>query len=122
VSLSVKRRIGLGVLVFGALLCGCSTTTTGSSTTTSAPGSLNATPCNYARAWHDNPSQFSEFATLGKFSRMADSSKLRAEGRLLASAVASDNTGTVSEATAAIYSTCRQLGLVTSNVAPSTTG
>jgi hypothetical protein len=122
VSLSVKRRIGLSVLVFGALLSGCSATTTASSTSTSAPGSLNATPCNYARAWHDNPSQFSEFGTLGKFSRMADSAKLRAEGRRLASAIAADDTGTVSEVTAAIYSTCQQLGLVGSNGATSTTG
>jgi hypothetical protein len=117
----VKRRIGLGVLVLGALLCGCSTTATGPSTTTSAPGSLNATPCNYARAWHDNPTQFSEFATLGRFARMADSSKLQAEGRQLASDVATNNTDAVSEVTATIFSTCQQLGLVPSKVATSTT-
>jgi hypothetical protein len=118
----VKRRIGLAVLVFGALLCGCSTTTAGTSTTTSAPGSLNATPCNYARAWHDNPTQFTEFATLARFARMADSAKLQTEGRHLASAVSSDDTTAIGQGAGAIFSTCRELGLVTSGVAPSTTG
>jgi hypothetical protein len=118
----VKRRIGFGVLVVGALLSGCSTTTTGSSTTTTARGSLDATPCNYAQAWHDNPTQFSEFATLARFARMAASSQLQAEGRHLTSAVASDDASTTAEVAGAIFVTCRQLGLVKTPTASSTTG
>jgi hypothetical protein len=120
VSLSVKRRIGLGMLVFGALMCGCSTTAT--STSTTARGSLNATPCNYARAWSDNPTQFSEFGPLARYARMADSAKLQAEGRQLATAVASDDTDAISEAAGTILSTCQGLHLVPTRVATSTTG
>jgi hypothetical protein len=119
----MRRRIALGVLVVVALLGGCSTSATGTSTTTTAPGSLNATPCNYAQAWRDNPIQFSEFATLARYARMAESAHLRAEGQQLASAVASHNTAAISAVAGNVFATCQQLGLVTSpRVAPSTTG
>ena len=125
----MRRRIGLDVLAVLALLGGCSTTTvgtsynTGASTTTSVPRSLNATPCNYARAWHDNPTLFSEFVPLARYARMAENAHLRAEGRQLASAVTSRDTAEISAAAATVFATCQRLGLVPSpRVAPSTTG
>ncbi len=117
----MRRRIGVGVLAVLALLGGCSTSTTGTSTTTT--GSLNATPCNYARAWHDNPSGFSEFALLARYARMAQSAALRTEGRRLSAAVTSQEAAAIGAAAGTLYATCKQLGIVPSPpVAPSTTG
>lgn len=119
----MRRRIGLGVLAVLAMLGGCSTSTTDTSTTAKTPQSLNATPCNYARAWHDDPSGFSEFALLARYARSAESAQLRAEGQQLASSVSSLNTAAISEAAGTLFSTCKRLGFVPSlSVTPSTTG
>jgi hypothetical protein len=112
------RRIGMVLFLMAICLCACSTTGNGSSTAATA-GSLNVTPCNYAKAWHDNPTQFSEFETLARFAGKAANSNLRDEGRHLASAVASHNTAAVGTVMGDIFATCDQLGLVTS--APATT-
>src|SRR6202034_3153150 len=104
----MRRRIGLGVLAVLALLGGCSTTSKGTSTTTKAPGSLNATPCNYARAWHDDPSGFSEFALLARYARSAESAQLRAEGQQLASSVSSQDTAAISAAAGTVFATCQR--------------
>jgi hypothetical protein len=104
-------RIGIVILVVGVSLSACSTSGNGRSTTT-VQGSLNVTPCNYARAWHDNPTQFSEFATLARFARKATNTDLQAEGQRLASAVASHNFADVNKAMGNVFATCRQLGLV----------
>ena len=71
------------------------------------------TPCNYARAWHDSPTQFSEFATMARYARGADSAHLRSVGERLASAVTSHDTAAISAAAADLFTTCKQLGLVT---------
>ncbi len=54
-----RWRLALGALVAVALLAGCSTTTASPPTTSRHPdpAALNVTPCNYARAWHDDPTQ-----------------------------------------------------------------
>lgn len=112
------RRIGLVLFLTAICLCACSTTDNGSPTAATA-GSLNVTPCNYAKAWHDNPTQFSEFGTLARFAGTATNSNLRDDGQQLASAVASHNTAAVGQVTGKIFTTCDHLGLVTS--APATT-
>ncbi len=99
-------RLGIVLLLVGVSLCACSTTTT------TVQGSLNVTPCNYARAWHDNPTQFSEFATLARFARKATDTNLQVEGQQLASAVASHNFAAVNRVMGEVFATCRQLGLV----------
>jgi hypothetical protein len=120
---SAPRSLGLGVLVVMALLGGCSSGTGSSSTTGPPPGSLNVTPCNYARAWHDSPTQFSEFAVMARYARGADSAHLRSVGQRLASAVTSHDTAAISAAAADLFTTCKQLGLVTAaRAAPTTTG
>lgn len=120
---SAQRNLGLGVLVIVALLGGCSTSTGSSSATGPPPGSLNVTPCNYARAWHESPMQFSEFATMARYAREADSAHLRSVGERLASAVTSHDTAAISAAAATLFTTCKQLGLVTTaRAAPTTTG
>lgn len=137
----MRRQIGLGVLVVIGLLGGCSATTSGTSTTAGAssttagtstttagtstsapPGSLNVTPCNYAQAWHDDPTRFSEFATLARYARKAENTQLRAEGQQLTPAARSHDSAAMSALTGHIFTTCRQLDLVTSSrAAPSTT-
>lgn len=105
---------GLGGLAVVALLAGCSTTTPApASTTRPDAAALNVTPCNYARAWHDDRSHFGEFATLARFARTADSPELRADGRQLTSAVAAGDTAAVDHVTGQVYGTCQELGLVT---------
>lgn len=114
------RPIGMVLFLTAVCLCGCSTTGHGSSTpTTATAGSLNVTPCDYARAWHENPTQFAEFGTLARFARKATNSNLRYEGQQLASAVSSHNTAAVGQVAGNIFATCGQLGLVTT--APATT-
>ncbi len=126
---SMPRSLGLGAvvavvaLVVVALLGGCTSSTASSSTTTPPPGSLNVTPCNYARAWHDSPTRFSEFAIMARYAREADNAHLRSVGERLASAVPSHDTAAISAAAANLFSTCKQLGLVTTpRAAPTTTG
>jgi hypothetical protein len=126
---SMRLQGGLGVLVVVALLGGCSKSTTGTSTstigtstTTRGVGSLNATPCNYAQAWRDNPGQFSEYSTMARYARMASSAELRADGRQLASALMAHDTIGISELAGNVFATCQQLGFVKlPPVAPSTT-
>ncbi len=118
----MRRQIGLGAVVVLAVLGGCSTATT-ANTTTTVRETLNATPCNYARAWHDNPGQFTEFAPLARYAGMAENAHLRTEGRQLASAVTAHNTAAITAVAGSIFAACRQLGLVTTPpAAPSTTG
>ena len=62
-------------------------------------------PRNYAKAWHDNPTQFSEFETLARFAGKAANSNLRDEGRHLASAVSSHNTAAVGTVMGDIFAT-----------------
>jgi hypothetical protein len=109
---------GLAVTVI--LLAGCSTTATPTTTTATTrpdPGALNVTPCNYARAWHDDPIHFTEFATLAHYAQMADNSDLRSDGRQLSAAVVADDDADLGQAAARVYTTCQRLGLVP---APST--
>ena len=105
------RRVGVGLFLAAVVLSACSTS--GNSTATTHPGSLNVTPCNYAQAWHDNPTKFSEFGTLASFARRATNSSLQDEGRQLASAVAADNIAVVDDVMGNVFATCHQLGLVT---------
>jgi hypothetical protein len=107
------RRVGVVLFLAAVVLSACSTSGNGSSTATTLAGSVNVTPCNYAQAWHDNPTQFSEFATLAMFARKATNSGLRNEGQQLASAVAAHNTGVVDQVMGNVFATCHQLGLVT---------
>jgi hypothetical protein len=118
------RRIVVILLLTAAPLCACSNAGSGSSTpTTAKPGSLNVTPCNYAQAWHDDPTQFSEFETLASFGRKATDSGIRSEAQQLTSAVASHDTTAVGREMGDIFATCRQLGLVrTTSASPQTTG
>jgi hypothetical protein len=116
------RRVGFVLFLAAIILSSCSTTGKGSSTA-SQPGSLNATPCNYAQAWHDNPTQFSEFGTLARFAGKATNSNLRDEGQKLASALTADNTAVVDEVMGKVFATCHQIGLVTTaQPTPQTTG
>jgi len=110
----MRLQGGLSVLVVIALLGGCSKSTTGTSTTTTAAGSLNATPCNYAQAWHDNPGQFSEYSTMARYARMASSAELRADGRQLASALMAHDTIGIGGLAGNVFTTCLQLGFVKS--------
>jgi hypothetical protein len=112
------RRITVAIFLGALTLCACSTSGSGSSTTTAPAGSLNVTPCNYAQAWSDNPTRFSEFGTLAAFAGKATNATLRDEGHQLASAVASHDSAAVDNVTGDIFATCRQLGLV--RTAPST--
>jgi hypothetical protein len=105
--------------VLGAGSCG--NNSAGTSAQTEA--SLNVTPCNYARVWHDDPSQFVEFATVAHFARSASSSALRSEGQRLATAEANGNAGAVAVAgiMSDVLSTCERLGLVHPATTTSTT-
>lgn len=116
------RRVAIVLFLTAACLSACSTTGSGSSTTTAQPGSLNVTPCNYAQAWHDNPTQFSEFGTLARFARRSTNSSLQGEGKQLASAVAARNTAVVDQVMGSVFATCRQLGLVTTSAHSHTSG
>jgi hypothetical protein len=126
----MRMQGGLGVLVVVALLGGCSksttdasTSTTGASTTTTVAGSLNATPCNYAQAWRDNPGQFSEYSTMARYATMASNADLRADGQQLTSAVMAHDSTAISGLAGNIFTTCLQLGFVRSPpAATSTTG
>jgi hypothetical protein len=97
---------------------GSSTSTTvggsgnGNSTQTAVPGSLNVSPCNYAQAWHEDPTQFSEFAVLARLADKATDSSLRDDGHLLDSDLATADTATIDDVTGSIFAVCRQLGLV----------
>jgi hypothetical protein len=124
----MRLRGGLCVVVVVALLGGCSksatpgsTSTRGTSTTTTVAGSLNATPCNYAQAWRDDPGQFSEYPTMARYARMASNADLRADGLKLASAVLAHDTAALAEVAGDIVTTCEQLGLVMPPAVPSTT-
>jgi hypothetical protein len=115
------RKIGIGLLLAAVFLCACSTTGSGSAAT--VPGSSNVTPCNYAQAWHDNPTQFSEYGTLATFAAKATDSHLRDEARQLASAIASHDAAALGQVMGSVFTTCQQLGLVrTRSAAPPTTG
>jgi hypothetical protein len=119
----MRLRSGLSVLVVVSLLGGCSTHAKGTSTTTTGAGSLNATPCNYAQAWRDNPGQFSEYSTMARYASMASNVELRSEGQQLASALTADNTTAISGLAGNVLATCQKLGFVRSPpVAPSTMG
>ena len=75
---------------------------------------LNVTPCNYARVWRDNPSEFVEFATLARFARSAASTELRSEGQRLATALGAKNTNAILGVMGNLVTTCERLGLVRS--------
>lgn len=122
-TLGRVRRVGGVVLVATLILCACSTTSANPTTSTTRPGSLNVTPCNYAQVWQGNPTQFSEFATVARFARSATDPNLRSEGGQLASAISDDDDATVDQVMESMFSTCQQLGLVrTTHSSTSTTG
>jgi hypothetical protein len=112
---------GSVVLLAGALLGGCATRSAPPVTTTTEAGSLNATPCNYAQAWHDNPGQFSEYSTMARYAGMASNAGLRAEGRQLASALAKQDTAAIGALAGSVFATCQKLGFVRPPSATSST-
>jgi hypothetical protein len=121
-------RVGLGLFALAVSLTACSGGVTADSTpstdgTHGSPPSraLNVTPCNYAQVWLNDPSHFSEFATLARFARVASNPDLRSQGRQLAAAVAASNASTVTAAMGKLASTCEKLGLVHSPPTTTTT-
>jgi hypothetical protein len=120
-TLGPMRGAGLLLLLVSVVLCGCSSSN-GSSPTTTHPGSLNVTPCNYAQVWHDYPTQFSEFGTVARVASKATDADLRTEGQQLAAAVASHNTAALGQVMGNVFATCGRLGLVRTSSASATTG
>jgi hypothetical protein len=132
-GLTVPRLIGASIFFLALSLSACSSpgnvdstaSTHGThgthGTDTAPPGrALNVTPCNYAQVWLNDPSHFSEFATLARFARTAANTDLRSQGRQLAAAVSANDASTISGVMNSLVSTCEHLGLAHSPTTTST--
>ncbi len=120
----MRRSVVVALIMVAAMFCGCSSSTTGSSTAGSQATdqtTLDVSPCNYARVWRDDPSQFVEFATEAHFARTASSSQLRSEGHRLALAVLANDPTTITGVMETVVATCEHLGLIRATPATSTT-
>jgi hypothetical protein len=132
----MPRLVGLSALVLAASLSACSSSGQADSTATThgthgtqgtqgkhgAPPSraVNVTPCNYAQVWLNDPSHFSEFATLAHFASAAADADLRSGGRQLAAAVTANDASTITTVINKLAATCEHLGLVHSSTSATT--
>jgi hypothetical protein len=105
------------------------TTTSGGGSAKNSPttalsggAATNVSPCNYAQAWYDDPSIFSEFTTVASLAQKASDAGLRSEGRQLAADATAQNTAGADSVMSALFTTCRQLGLATTSGSHRTLG
>ena len=120
----MRRSVVVALIMVAAIFCGCSSSTTGSSNTgtqATVQTALNVTPCNYARVWRENPTQFVEFATEAQFARKASSSQLRSEGHRLALAALANDQTAITAVMHTVVATCEHLGLIRATSTTSTT-